>query len=132
MNQYVDSLMMQNTLEEEKEQNIEPGKTVDIQRAGEGKEEEREVFICWFNVCWEEWELECDGAISPATVMSYPNRSPHRRLKNDLESGGSSNGDDPNGDRHSFLSPFDITSTKNASIERLRRWRVRFRFSVSL
>ncbi|KAB1204302.1 Calcium-transporting ATPase 10, plasma membrane-type [Morella rubra] len=73
--------------------------------------------------------------------MSYPNRSPHRRLKNDLESGGSSNGDDPNGDGHSFLSPFDITSTKNASIERLRRWRQaalvlnasrRFRYTLDL
>jgi hypothetical protein len=76
-------------------------------------------------------ELECDGAISPATVMSFLNGSPHRRRNNDLEAGESrSNGVSAAEDHEESSGPFDITSTKNASVERLRRWRVRLRCSL--
>jgi hypothetical protein len=63
--------------------------------------------------------------------MSFFKGSPYRRHTNDndVEAGGSRPGGDLNKDDEessSYGSPFDITSTKNASIARLRRWRVRF------
>lgn len=46
--------------------------------------------------------------------------SPYRRHRNDVESGGG-DGDD---DYDSVSDPFDIVSTKSASVDRLKRWRV--------
>lgn len=64
--------------------------------------------------------------------MSYANGSPHRPPlpDTDLEAGPPTarSGDFDDGD---VSDPFDITRTKNASIERLRRWRVRHSFSSS-
>lgn len=58
--------------------------------------------------------------------MSFPNgSSPRRRapLETDIEAATSSrrSAELDDGD---FSDPFDIARTKNASIERLRRWRV--------
>ncbi|GMN55257.1 hypothetical protein TIFTF001_024369 [Ficus carica] len=50
--------------------------------------------------------------------------SPCRRQTNDLEAGASSRSGDFDDDDDDVSSPFDIPNTKNASIERLRRWRV--------
>lgn len=71
--------------------------------------------------------------------MSLFKGSPYRRHRNnnDVESGGGSRGDE---DEESS-DPFDITSTKNASIARLRKWRQaalvlnasrRFRYTLDL
>ncbi|MED6183030.1 hypothetical protein PIB30_034154, partial [Stylosanthes scabra] len=64
--------------------------------------------------------------------MSYANGSPRRQVPpdTDLEAGPRTarSGDFDDGD---FSDPFDITRTKHASIERLRRWRVRHSFSSS-
>ncbi|KAL2930201.1 Calcium-transporting ATPase 10 plasma membrane-type [Bienertia sinuspersici] len=48
--------------------------------------------------------------------------SPYRRHK-DVEAGGSNRSGDYSDDEGGF-SPFDITTTKNAPIERLKRWRI--------
>ncbi|GMY35271.1 calcium-transporting atpase 10, plasma membrane-type [Fagus crenata] len=78
--------------------------------------------------------------------MSFFKGSPYRRHTNDndVEAGGSrSVGDIYKDDEESssYGSPFDITSTKNASIARLRRWRQaalvlnasrRFRYTLDL
>lgn len=63
--------------------------------------------------------------------MSFFKGSPYRRHNNnnDAESGGGSRGDEE--DEESSSNPFDITSTKNASIARLKKWRVRFFFFFS-
>ncbi|XP_072072474.1 calcium-transporting ATPase 10, plasma membrane-type-like [Arachis hypogaea] len=74
--------------------------------------------------------------------MSYANGSPHRPPlpDTDLEAGPPTarSGDFDDGD---VSDPFDITRTKNASIERLRRWRQaalvlnasrRFRYTLDL
>ncbi|XP_030544971.1 calcium-transporting ATPase 10, plasma membrane-type [Rhodamnia argentea] len=70
--------------------------------------------------------------------MAYPSRgSPHRRRR-DVEAGGGTSGDFGGG---SSLDPFDITSTKNAPVDRLKRWRQaalvlnasrRFRYTLDL
>ncbi|XP_059459519.1 calcium-transporting ATPase 10, plasma membrane-type-like [Corylus avellana] len=71
--------------------------------------------------------------------MNFSKSSPHHRLNNDLEAGGSQPSTAE--DDESSSGPFDITSTKNASIERLRRWRQaalvlnasrRFRYTLDL
>lgn len=49
--------------------------------------------------------------------------SPYRR-PNDLEAGSSRSAHSDDEDHESCADPFDITSTKNAPIDRLRRWRV--------
>ncbi|GKV20402.1 hypothetical protein SLEP1_g30534 [Rubroshorea leprosula] len=49
--------------------------------------------------------------------------SPYRR-RHDLEAGSSRSPSSDNQDDGMSSSPFYITRTKNASIERLRRWRV--------
>lgn len=56
--------------------------------------------------------------------MDSPFKSSPYRRRRDLEAGDPSTDDESSG-------PFDILSTKNASIERLRRWRV-IEFSLSL
>ncbi|KAF7806692.1 calcium-transporting ATPase 8, plasma membrane-type-like [Senna tora] len=69
--------------------------------------------------------------------MSFLKGSPRRQ--NDIEAGSSRSGDFDDGEGSS--DPFDITSTKNASIERLKRWRQaalvlnasrRFRYTLDL
>ena len=76
--------------------------------------------------------LDINGAISPATVnivkMTHFKGSPYRRA-NDLEAGGSRSADVD--DEESSSDPFYIASTKNASIDRLKRWRVIFSISLS-
>ncbi|KAF5461682.1 hypothetical protein F2P56_017761 [Juglans regia] len=71
--------------------------------------------------------------------MSFLKGSPRRRRNNDLEARGSPSGGELIDEDES--DPFDITSTKNASIERLRRWRQaalvlnasrRFRYTLDL
>ncbi|KAL4652717.1 hypothetical protein ACB092_01G251500 [Castanea dentata] len=73
--------------------------------------------------------------------MSFFKGSPYRRHNNnnDAESGGGSRGEEE--DEESSSNPFDITSTKNASIARLRKWRQaalvlnasrRFRYTLDL
>ena len=62
--------------------------------------------------------LEC-GAISPAIAMSGPFKNSPRGEDKDVEAGTSTFTDYEYED-----SPFDITTTKNAPVERLRRWRV--------
>ncbi|TYH56513.1 hypothetical protein ES332_D08G024700v1 [Gossypium tomentosum] len=66
--------------------------------------------------------------------------SPYRR-PNDLEAGSSRSAHSDDEDHESFADPFDITSTKNAPIDRLRRWRQaalvlnasrRFRYTLDL
>ncbi|XP_057987929.1 calcium-transporting ATPase 8, plasma membrane-type isoform X2 [Hevea brasiliensis] len=66
--------------------------------------------------------------------MTSPFKSSPYRRRHDLEAGGRSTDDESSG-------PFDILSTKNASIERLRRWRQaalvlnasrRFRYTLDL
>lgn len=54
-----------------------------------------------------------------------PRRSPAENV--DIEAGHSNTDDD--GD---FSDPFDIGGTKHASINRLKRWRVRFLFLLML
>ncbi|KAL5549596.1 hypothetical protein UlMin_004827 [Ulmus minor] len=70
--------------------------------------------------------------------MSQFKGSPYRRQPSDLETGGSNHSGD---DEESSSSPFNIPRTKNASIERLRRWRQaalvlnasrRFRYTLDL
>lgn len=58
-----------------------------------------------------------DGAISPAIVMSGQFSNSPRGEDKDVEAGISSFTEYED-------SPFDITNTKNAPVERLRRWRV--------
>lgn len=48
--------------------------------------------------------------------------SPYRRHKNDVESAGAGSGGFE--DYESTSGPFDIVSTKSASVDRLKRWRV--------
>lgn len=73
--------------------------------------------------------------------MSFFKGSPYRRHtnNNDVEAGGGSRGDED--EESSSSNPFNITSTKNASIERLRKWRQaalvlnasrRFRYTLDL
>uniref|UniRef100_A0A7N2KYS6 Calcium-transporting ATPase n=1 Tax=Quercus lobata TaxID=97700 RepID=A0A7N2KYS6_QUELO len=74
--------------------------------------------------------------------MSFFKGSPYRRHNNnnnDVEAGGGSRGDED--EESSSSDPFNITSTKNASIERLRKWRQaalvlnasrRFRYTLDL
>ncbi|TYI12932.1 hypothetical protein ES332_A08G023500v1 [Gossypium tomentosum] len=66
--------------------------------------------------------------------------SPYRR-PNDLEAGSSRSAHSDDEDHESCADPFDITSTKNAPIDRLRRWRQaalvlnasrRFRYTLDL
>lgn len=89
-------------------------------------------------------KLRSDGAISPATVFlfsllsgtmsSFQNgSSPRSRnaAESDIEAGTSARRSDDL-DGGDFSDPFDIARTKNASVERLRRWRVRFLFYFSL
>ncbi|KAK6247979.1 hypothetical protein QUC31_019544 [Theobroma cacao] len=66
--------------------------------------------------------------------------SPYRR-PNDVEAGSSRSVHSDNEDDEFSAGPFDITSTKNAPIERLRRWRQaalvlnasrRFRYTLDL
>jgi len=78
-----------------------------------------------------------DGAISPATVLSRtmssfvngasPMRQAVAERESDIEAGPATHRstDLEDGD---LSDPFDIARTKNASIERLRRWRVCFLF----
>ncbi|XP_071724410.1 calcium-transporting ATPase 10, plasma membrane-type-like isoform X2 [Rutidosis leptorrhynchoides] len=65
--------------------------------------------------------------------------SPYRRQRKDLESGGGSSGSFT--DYESAHDPFDIVSTKSASVDRLQRWRQaalvlnasrRFRYTLDL
>ncbi|KAL4590044.1 hypothetical protein LXL04_002962 [Taraxacum kok-saghyz] len=65
--------------------------------------------------------------------------SPYRRHKNDVESGGAGSGGFE--DYESASGPFDIVSTKSASVDRLKRWRQaalvlnasrRFRYTLDL
>ncbi|KAG2249608.1 hypothetical protein Bca52824_089236 [Brassica carinata] len=78
---------------------------------------------------------EC-GAISLATAMSGPFKNSPGGEDKDVEAGTSSFTDNEYED-----SPFDITTTKNAPVERLRRWRQaalvlnasrRFRYTLDL
>lgn len=66
--------------------------------------------------------------------MSLFKGSPYRRQ--DLEAGGDRSGrfDDDDDAGEASSGPFDIDSTKNIPIERLRRWRVclLLHFSLSL
>ncbi|KAK4602832.1 hypothetical protein RGQ29_011719 [Quercus rubra] len=73
--------------------------------------------------------------------MSFFKGSPYRRHSNsnDVESGGGIRGDED--EESSSSDPFNITSTKNASIARLRKWRQaalvlnasrRFRYTLDL
>ncbi|KAF5456411.1 hypothetical protein F2P56_025900 [Juglans regia] len=73
--------------------------------------------------------------------MSFFQNSPRHRRDNDMEAGPSRSGVGMNDGDGSSSDPFDITSTKNASIERLRRWRQaalvlnasrRFRYTLDL
>ncbi|KAG2691984.1 hypothetical protein I3760_08G032000 [Carya illinoinensis] len=73
--------------------------------------------------------------------MSFFKGSPRRRSNNDMEARGSPSGGELIDEDESSSDPFDITSTKNASIERLRRWRQaalvlnasrRFRYTLDL
>ncbi|KAJ6363171.1 hypothetical protein OIU78_003368 [Salix suchowensis] len=66
--------------------------------------------------------------------------SPYRRRRDDVEAGGSRSTDFDSADGDSS-GTFDIPSTKNASIDRLRRWRQaalvlnasrRFRYTLDL
>ncbi|CAN1231608.1 Calcium-transporting ATPase 10, plasma membrane-type [Linum grandiflorum] len=66
--------------------------------------------------------------------------SPYRR-RHDLESSGGRSADFDHGDDYESSSPFNIRSTKNASVDRLRRWRQaalvlnasrRFRYTLDL
>ena len=52
--------------------------------------------------------------------------SPYRKHKNDVESGGGGSGGFE--DYESPSDPFDIVSTKSASVDRLKRWRVMLLF----
>ena len=63
--------------------------------------------------------LESDSVIFPATVFGSMSNG-----KRDIEAGPAtrSPGDIDDGDSSS--SPFDITRTKDASVRRLKRWRV--------
>lgn len=89
-------------------------------------------------------KLRSDGAISPATVFlfsllsgtmsSFQNgSSPRSRnaAESDIEAGTSARRSDDL-DGGDFSDPFDIARTKNASVERLRRWRVCFLFKLAL
>lgn len=71
--------------------------------------------------------LDSDDAIFPATVsgaMSF-----HKGGSPDIEAGSPTghSGDFDDGDLP--LDPFDITRTKDAPIQSLRRWRVRVYYS---
>lgn len=68
--------------------------------------------------------IKLDGAISPAT--GYWRMSQQHR-NHDVEAGSNRSGED----EESPSSVFEITRTKHASVERLRRWRVRM-LSLSL
>ncbi|KAF2309916.1 hypothetical protein GH714_005605 [Hevea brasiliensis] len=57
--------------------------------------------------------------------MHSPSNSSPSSRRHDLEAGGRSFDDE-------LSSPFYIPSTKNATIERLRRWRAAYRFTASL
>ncbi|KAF4403568.1 hypothetical protein G4B88_002421, partial [Cannabis sativa] len=89
--------------------------------------------------------LNC--AISPATEfsvvspMSNLKGSPYRRANEDVEAGGSHSAELDDDESSSPYGAFDITSTKNASVDRLRRWRQaalvlnasrRFRYTLDL
>ena len=67
-------------------------------------------------------------------MSSFQNgSSPRSRnaAESDIEAGTSARRSDDL-DGGDFSDPFDIARTKNASVERLRRWRVRFLFYFSL
>lgn len=67
-------------------------------------------------------------------MSSFQNgSSPRSRnaAESDIEAGTSARRSDDL-DGGNFSDPFDIARTKNASVERLRRWRVRFLFYFSL
>ncbi|KAG2699526.1 hypothetical protein I3760_07G195700 [Carya illinoinensis] len=73
--------------------------------------------------------------------MSFSQNSPRHRRANDMEAGASRSGVGMNDGDESSSDPFDITSTKNVPIERLRRWRQaalvlnasrRFRYTLDL
>ncbi|KAG6705928.1 hypothetical protein I3842_07G201500 [Carya illinoinensis] len=73
--------------------------------------------------------------------MSFSQNSPSHRRDNDMEAGASRSGVGMNDGDESSSDPFDITSTKNVPIERLRRWRQaalvlnasrRFRYTLDL
>ncbi|KAI3410632.1 uncharacterized protein J3R85_018634 [Psidium guajava] len=70
--------------------------------------------------------------------MAYPSRGSAYWRRRDVEAGGGTSGDFGDG---SSLDPFDITSTKNAPVDRLKRWRQaalvlnasrRFRYTLDL
>ncbi|KAK1417096.1 hypothetical protein QVD17_26218 [Tagetes erecta] len=72
-----------------------------------------------------------------STVTMSGGASPYRRHKNDVEYGGGAGIED----YESVSDPFDIVSTKSASVDRLRRWRQaalvlnasrRFRYTLDL
>ncbi|KAI3775302.1 hypothetical protein L1987_49873 [Smallanthus sonchifolius] len=86
----------------------------------------------------EKLYLSSPLSLSLYTVMSG-GASPYRRHKNDVEFGGAGSGGFE--DDESPSDPFDIVSTKSASVDRLRRWRQaalvlnasrRFRYTLDL
>ena len=58
------------------------------------------------------------------SLFKGPPQSPYGR-RTDVESGSSNSGDVDDDDSSN---PFEIRTTKHASVDRLRRWRVRFFF----
>lgn len=78
--------------------------------------------------CKEEYVIRCHLSCDSKTMDEF-NGSPYRRHK-DEEAGISRSGDCS--DDEVDDSPFDITSTKNAPIERLKRWRVCFLLLIRL
>ncbi|KAM6563257.1 hypothetical protein CsatB_023255 [Cannabis sativa] len=73
--------------------------------------------------------------------MSNLKGSPYRRANEDVEAGGSHSAELDDDESSSPYGAFDITSTKNASVDRLRRWRQaalvlnasrRFRYTLDL
>ena len=73
--------------------------------------------------------LTRDSQVKLTEMTSLFRGSPYRRRLDDLEAKEAMNdGDVDGGDDN----PFDISSTKMASIDRLRRWRVHKSLSLSL
>ena len=78
-----------------------------------------------------QWcHLSCDS--NTTSIMDQQDDfkgSPYHRHR-DVESGGSSRY--PDCSEEDNFSPFDLTTTKHAPIERLKRWRVFFFFILGL
>ncbi|RDY04261.1 Calcium-transporting ATPase 10, plasma membrane-type [Mucuna pruriens] len=102
------------------------------------------VFIFPLNSAVERLNLGSDGVISPVTVfgsMSFSKGSSGSQTPRDIEAGSPTcySADFDDGDFSS--DPFDVTRTKNAPVQRLRRWRQaalvlnasrRFRYTLDL